>query len=70
VPDLADARAHLGAPLGLRPADPDVLGPAHATVWEHGDAVQSATFWAGDFLVELVHYTDGRSRPRRGPTTA
>lgn len=64
VPDVADAVDYFGASLGLPSADPAVSGPAHATVWEHDDSVESAAFWAGDFLIEVVHYTDGRSRPR------
>jgi catechol 2,3-dioxygenase-like lactoylglutathione lyase family enzyme len=68
VADLERARRFFVEGLGLREATGVRLhGPEHEALWGlEGAARDTALLWAGDFLVELVHYREPRGAPRAG----
>ena len=67
VPDLDRSRRFFVDALGMHEATGVVLhGPEHEALWGlPGARSRSLLLWAGDFLVELVQYTDpvGKLRP-------
>jgi len=66
VPDLNRSRRFFVDTLGLREANEDVLHrPEHEALWSLPRAQRkSLLLWAGDFLIELVQYTDPVGKPR------
>ncbi|MFB3813518.1 MAG: VOC family protein [Terriglobales bacterium] len=66
VPDLARARRFWVDTLGLPEAKGLMLhGSEHEALWGlSGARRKSLLLWAGDFLIELVQYTDPLGRPR------
>jgi catechol 2,3-dioxygenase-like lactoylglutathione lyase family enzyme len=64
VEDLAATRRFLVDVLRLRPADVTLHGPEHSALWGEEATTDTMLLWAGDFLIEVVHYVTPRSRPR------
>ena len=66
VPDLERSRQVFAGALGLETADGlDLHGPEHEALWGlEGAKRESLLLWADDMLVELVHYTEPKGRPR------
>jgi catechol 2,3-dioxygenase-like lactoylglutathione lyase family enzyme len=65
VPDLDRSRHFFVDTLGMREANEIVLhSPEHEALWGLAGAQRkSLLLWAGDFLVELVQYTDPIGKP-------
>src|SRR5919108_1223041 len=66
VPDLERSRQFFAGTLGLEVAQGvDLHGPQHEALWGlEGARRESALLWAEDMLVELVHYSEPKGRPR------
>jgi short-subunit dehydrogenase/catechol 2,3-dioxygenase-like lactoylglutathione lyase family enzyme len=65
VPDLERSASILSEALGLAVAEGlELHRPEHEALWGmEGAQSESRSFWADDFLVELVHYREPAGRP-------